>query len=49
MKYQDGAVFWINNTSVPSQAFEKLANGLSNDRVKFTGLVKTGISELLAV
>lgn len=49
LKVNDGAVFWVNNSSIPSEAFEKLSLGLSNDKVSFNGLVKTGISEMLAV
>lgn len=45
-----GAVFWINNSSIPAtDAFSLLAAGLSNERVSFSGLVKTSMAELLAV
>lgn len=43
-------MFWINNSSIPAtDAFSLLASGLSNERVSFSGLVKTSMAELLAV
>lgn len=45
-----GDVFWINNSSLPDPCvYSKLADGLSNDKVQFKGLVKSGIAELMAV
>lgn len=45
-----GEVFWINNSTVPSSAvYTQMAEGLSNEKVTFKGLTKTGISELMAV
>ncbi len=43
-------VFWINDSSLPDpRVYVKLASGLSNDRVNFKGIVKSGIAELMAV
>jgi len=45
-----GEVFWVNNSTVPhGNVFHKMAEGLSNEKVTFKGLTKTGISELMAV
>ena len=45
-----GEVFWVNNSTVPNgTVFHKMAEGLSNEKVTFKGLTKTGISELMAV
>ncbi len=44
-----GEVFWINNSSIPSAVFKQMAESLSNEKVTFNGIVKTGISELMAV
>ena len=44
-----GDVFWINNSSVPSPVYQQMAEGLSNEKVCFKGVTKTGISELMAV
>lgn len=45
----DGQVFWVNNSTVISPVYSQMAEGLSNEKVTFKGLVKTGISELMAV
>jgi hypothetical protein len=45
-----GEVFWVNNSvSVHGNVFNRMAEGLSNEKVTFKGLTKTGISELMAV
>ena len=45
-----GEVFWVNNSTVPNgTVFERMAEGLSDQKVCFKGLTKTGISELMAV
>ena len=45
-----GEVFWVNNSvSVHGTVFNRMAEGLSNEKVTFKGLTKTGISELMAV
>ena len=44
-----GEVFWVNNSAVPSPAFRQMAETLSNEKVTFKGVTKTGISELMAV
>lgn len=44
-----GEVFWLNNSAIPNVAFKQLAQGLSNEKVTFKGLLKTGVSELMAV
>lgn len=49
VKHNVGALFWINNSNIPNIAHVNLAAGLSNDRVCFKGVAKTGISELMAV
>jgi hypothetical protein len=48
-RHTEGQVFWVNNSTVPSPVFNQMAEGLSNEKVTFKGLVKTGISELMAV
>ena len=47
--YQYGEVFWVNNKTVPSAVFNNLAEGVSNHRVTFKGLIKSGVNELMAV
>lgn len=49
LKHCYGEVFWINNSSVPSSVFKNMAENLSNEKVSFNGITKTGISELMAV
>jgi hypothetical protein len=49
IKFCQGDVFWINNSTIPSLAHANLAAGLSNERVCFKGAIKTGVSELMAV
>lgn len=50
IKSTHGEVFWVNNSAVPSgTVFHKMAEGLSNHKVCFKGVTKTGISELMAV
>jgi len=45
-----GDVFWVNNSAyVHGTVFNKMAEALSNERVTFKGLTKTGIPELMAV
>jgi len=44
-----GDLFWVNNTAIPNVAHVNLAAGVSNDRVCFKGIVKNGVSELMAV
>jgi hypothetical protein len=45
-----GEVFWVNNSvAVHGNVYNKMAEGLSNEKVTFKGLTKTGISELMAV
>lgn len=45
-----GEVFWVNNSVVPhGTVYNRMAEGLSNEKVTFKGLTKTGISELMAV
>ncbi len=45
-----GEVFWVNNSSViDPKIFGKLQAGLSNDRVQFSGVIKNGVAELMAV
>ena len=45
-----GEVFWVNNSALPSgDVFTRMAEGLSNHKVTFKGVTKTGISELMAV
>ena len=45
-----GEVFWVNNSvAVHGNVFNKMAEGLSNEKVTFKGITKTGISELMAV
>ena len=44
-----GEVFWVNNSAVPSPVFRQMAETLSNEKVCFKGVTKTGISELMAV
>ena len=40
----------MNNSTVPhGTVFHKMAEGISNEKVTFKGLTKTGISELMAV
>lgn len=34
---------------MPSVVYKRMAEGLSNERVSFNGITKTGISELMAV
>ena len=48
-KHASGEIFWVNNSTVPSSVYERMAEGLSNEKVCFKGLTKTGISELMAV
>jgi 5-methylcytosine-specific restriction endonuclease McrBC regulatory subunit McrC len=49
LKHNVGDLFWINNTNIPNMTHVNLAAGLSNDRVCFKGVTKTGVSELMAV
>lgn len=49
VKHCVGDLFWINNSSPPSITHVNMARGLSNDRVCYNGISKTGISELMAV
>jgi hypothetical protein len=49
LKHCYGELFWINNSSVPSVVFKNMAETLSNDRVSFNGITKSGINELMAV
>jgi len=45
-----GEVFWVNNSvAVHGTVYNKMAEGLSNEKVTFKGLTKTGISELMGV
>jgi hypothetical protein len=45
-----GDVFWVNNSAVVhGNVFNKMAEGLSSEKVTFKGLTKTGIAELMAV
>ena len=50
IKSVHGEVFWVNNSIVPSgTVYNQMAESLSNAKVTFKGLTKTGISELMAV
>lgn len=50
MKSVHGEVFWVNNKTIPrGTIFNQMAEGLSNAKVSFKGLTKTGVSELMAV
>ena len=49
IKHCKGDLFWVNNTNIPNQAHCGLAAGISNEKVCFKGVTKTGISELMAV
>ena len=49
IKYCVGDLFWINNTNIPNVSHIHMAEGLSNDRITFKGVTKTGVSELMAV
>lgn len=50
MKSVHGEVFWVNNSVVPrGNVYNQMAESLSNVKVSFKGLAKTGISELMAV
>ena len=51
IKSTHGEVFWVNNSALTngSAPFDKMAEGLSNQKVCFKGVTKTGISELMAV
>lgn len=45
-----GDVFWVNNSAyVHGTVYNKMAEALSNERVTFKGVTKTGIPELMAV
>lgn len=49
-RFTEGQVFWVNNSTVPcKQVYGQMAEGLSNEKVTFKGVVKSGISELMAV
>lgn len=39
----------MNNKTIPSAVFNNLAEGVSNHRVTFKGLMKSGVNELMAV
>jgi len=49
MNFGNGEIFWVNNSTIPTPVFTQIAEGLSTDKAKFGALVKTGVSELLAV
>ncbi len=49
IKSTHGEVFWVNNSTVHISIFNQMAEGLSNQKVCFKGVTKTGISELMAV
>jgi len=49
VKYCSGDVFWVNNSAVPSPALTNLAAGVSNERICFKGVTKSGVSDLMAV
>ncbi len=44
-----GEVFWLNNSATPNVAYRQMAEGLSNEKVTFKGVLKTGVAELMAV
>jgi len=49
-RHVDGQVFWTNNSAVPcTSVYSQMAEGLSNEKVTFKGLLKSGVSELMAV
>ncbi|TNV83810.1 hypothetical protein FGO68_gene11754 [Halteria grandinella] len=48
-KHAEGQVFWVNNSAVPSPVYAQMAEGLSNEKVTFKGMLKSGVSELMAV
>jgi hypothetical protein len=48
-RHNEGQVFWVNNSAVPSAVYGQMAEGLSNEKVTFKGLLKSGVSELMAV
>ncbi len=49
IKSNYGEVFWLNNSAIPNVAYSQMAEGLSNEKVTFKGLLKTGVAELMAV
>lgn len=49
VRFNAGEIFWVNNSSIPTAIYAQMAEGLSTDRCTFKGLVKSGVSELLAV
>jgi len=50
LDFDQGELFWVNNSSLPDRdVFLKLSKGLSNERVSFKGIVKSGVAELMAV
>ena len=43
-------MFWVNpSTPHDLLVFSKLAQGLSEGRVEFSGVIKSGVAELMAV
>ncbi|CDW84928.1 purine nucleoside phosphorylase [Stylonychia lemnae] len=50
LEHAYGEVFWANNSAIPStRIFENLGRGVSNQRITFKGLIKSGVNELMAV
>lgn len=50
VKSTHGEVFWVNNSAlIQGSVFHTMAENLSNHKVCFKGVTKTGISELMAV
>jgi non-canonical (house-cleaning) NTP pyrophosphatase len=44
-----GEVFWLNNSAIPNNSYRQMAAGLSNEKVTFKGVLKSGVAELMAV
>jgi hypothetical protein len=48
-KHFSGDLLWVNNSAIPSVSHTNMAKTLSNQRVTFKGIIKNGVSELMAV
>jgi hypothetical protein len=44
-----GEIFWVNKASrMDTVVYKRMAEGISNDKVTFKGVIMTGVAELMA-
>ena len=49
LRYTKGQALWVNPLNRVTEAHQKIAKGLSNDKVQHKAVVKSGVAEMLAV